>query len=170
MRTHLRPDGTPMPFNDVQLPISQLSISQPEPQRLGTSPSPDLATLILAQKQNLITAQNLAPPIITNPASPHPDTTLETAAAIFSAAATGQITPQMMLSTLGHSLDAQIPNLGFRRSTPNIFQSLESTPNSASAINAAISRLFAPQPALSRQSSIGGFGFIDATMHQTPNI
>jgi hypothetical protein len=100
-----------------------------------------------------------------------------------------------MLSTLGHSLDsksflvktihylttlilAQIPTLGFRRSTPNIFQSLENTPNSAQAINAAISRLLTPQnlsalsptggPSLSRQSSIGGFGFIDPSLNQ-PN-
>ncbi|KAI6174852.1 Klumpfuss [Aphelenchoides bicaudatus] len=183
MRTHLRPDGSPMPFNEVQLPIGQLSINQPttpdpiQQQRHGSPPpAADLSALLLAQQQKC-PPQLTIPPIATtasaqptpNALTPNPDTTLETAAAIFSAAASGTITPQMMLNTLGHSLDAQIPTLGFRRSTPNIFQSLESAPNSASAINAAISRLLAPSsmstlsvngPSLSRQSSIGGLGFM----------
>lgn len=195
MRTHLRPDGTPMPFSEIQLPIGQLSINQPttpDPHRHGSPPpAPDLSALLLAQQQQQeqkCLPQLTIPPIASaqptpNTLTPNPDTILETAAAIFSNAASGSITPQMMLNTLGNSLDgkpcvlsssinlqflAQIPTLGFRRSTPNIFQSLESASNSASALNAAISRLLAPTnmstlsvngPSLSRQSSIGGLGF-----------
>ncbi|KAI6179678.1 Klumpfuss [Aphelenchoides besseyi] len=172
MRTHLRPDGTPMPFTEVQLPIAQLSIkpTTPEPPRNSTPP-PAVAPNFTALLQNAAAVRphvSPHPPALgtiglVNP--PNPDTTLEAAARIFHAAANGSITPQMMLNTLGHSLDTQVHQFGFRRSTPNIFQSLENTPNSAAAMNATISRLLAPpslgSPALSRQSSIGGFGFSD---------
>lgn len=114
MRTHVSPDGKPLPFNEIQLPIGQLSINQPatpEPQRVGTPPSAatDLSALLLAQQQQ----QNLAPPILATPTiatsqTPNPDTTLEAMAGIFSAAAAGSISPAMMLSTLGHSLDGEI--------------------------------------------------------------
>lgn len=127
MRTHLRPDGSPMPFNEVQLPIGQLSINQPttpdpiQQQRHGSPPpAADLSALLLAQQQKC-PPQLTIPPIATtasaqptpNALTPNPDTTLETAAAIFSAAASGTITPQMMLNTLGHSLDGK--NLHFKR-------------------------------------------------------
>ncbi|KAI6221312.1 Zinc finger and SCAN domain-containing protein 22 [Aphelenchoides fujianensis] len=194
--THNRTHSGIKPYRcPVQLPIAQLSINQPptpEPPRRSSTPPPanaNLSTLLqtaAARSQAaaphappLGVAAGLAPPpigghlgAVAPPTVTNPDTTLETAARIFSAAAAGSITPQMMLNTLGHSLDTQIPSFGFRRSTPNIFQSLENTPNSASAINAAISRLLGPpslgSPALSRQSSIGGFGFSDLNL--PPNI
>jgi hypothetical protein len=119
MRTHLRPDGTPMPFNEVQLPIGQLSINQPltpEPPRTGSpSPAPpdfQTAALLLAQ-QNLIQQNNQNIMQQQNNQNGNPDATLETVAAIFSATASGSITPQMMLTSLGGSLDSKLSFTGY---------------------------------------------------------
>jgi hypothetical protein len=109
-----------MPFSEIQLPIGQLSINQPttpDPTRHGSPPPPstaDLSALLLAQQQQQqkcapqLTIPPIAPAATTpNVLTPNPDTTLETAAAIFSAAASGSITPQMMLNSLGSSLDSK---------------------------------------------------------------
>ncbi|CAD5208578.1 unnamed protein product [Bursaphelenchus xylophilus] len=152
MRTH---PGSTSPFTEIQVPLGQLSLNQPstpEPPR-STTPPP------LHHQHSLQSVLSTASNQLNPPSNP--DTAMEQAARLFQAAATGNISPQVMLSTLGHSLDTQIPTLNLRRSTPNLFQSLEQTPNNAQAINAAISRLLSPHgtPLLSRQASIGGFGF-----------
>src|SRR3569833_1849737 len=39
MRTHLRPDGSPAPINELQIPIAQLNLNAPSPEPLSSSSS-----------------------------------------------------------------------------------------------------------------------------------
>ncbi|CAD5206055.1 unnamed protein product [Bursaphelenchus okinawaensis] len=156
MRTH---PGSTSPFTEIQVPLGQLSLNHPptpDPPRSSTPPP----TLQHQHSLQSVLGNNQI-----NTPQTNPDSAMEQAARLFQAAATGNISPQLMLSTLGHSLDTQIPSLNIRRSTPNIFQSLEQAPNNAQALNAAISKLLSPQPTphLTRQASIGGFGFNNDT-------
>jgi DNA-directed RNA polymerase subunit RPC12/RpoP len=207
MRTHFRPDGTPIPFQELQIPIAQLTLNQPptpEPgSRCGTSGgSSPLPPYSAAPSTLSLPAALAAEQAAVNMSSCHPlgdqppmpsvganslslfvnsvptTSQVDVAAQILSAAAAGSLTPQMMLTTLGRSLDAQITSAALRRSTPNLnllgtgdhpsaFRptsalSNDVTPSLADTA-AAVSRLLAPSlssaPVLSRQHSIGGLGF-----------
>jgi len=57
--------------------------------------------------------------LVNEPSSMEIDAAAKSLSTILSAAA-GSLTPQMMLSTLGRSLDAQVPPSSMRRSTPNL--------------------------------------------------
>lgn len=220
MRTHVRPDGTPIPFHELQIPIGQLTLNQPPTPEPGgssssggggipsgaSSPLPPHysaanstlslpAALAAEQPMNLSSPRPMGdqPPLpgaaaanafssLFAPAAVPTTAQVDVAARILSAAAAGSLTPQMMLSTLGRSLDAQMASSAMRRSTPNLnllgtgdhpsaFRPTSALSNDAHAASlantaAAVSRLLAPpslssSPMLSRQHSIGGLGFPD---------